>query len=141
MATAKFGQFLHPATHEPLPAETPRVICAHHPYKREFTLLKSVVFRSANGHAWIADRDYVYNGASVPRFFWRWVRPEDPRVLAASAIHDRLCDPSLSVLCDSVTAAYVFWEMLRAEGLSPSTAWLMWLAVRIFGPQFSGESM
>jgi len=141
VATANFGQFLDPKTYEPLAADAPRVICSHHPYLREFTLLQPVVFRSPNGHIWKADHGYLYNGASIPRFFWRWARPEEPRIFPASAIHDRLCDPALPVECDSVTAACVFWLMLRAGGTRPVKAFLMWLAVRLFGPQFSGESM
>ena len=120
--------------------DEPRVYHSCDPRRRRYTLLRDVTFRDSKGHEWVAPAGLTYDGASLWRLFWRWFRPEDPRLLAASAIHDRLCRDDMPRLCDSTTAARVWWEMIRSEGVGFINGWLLWAGVQFFGPQFCGPA-
>ena len=150
-ANAIFGVFLSPSQElddgtiipsRPLGPDEPRIQFSCHPSRREYTLTAPVIFRDPTGKIWRSEKGSKFDGATIPRFFWRWARPEEHDLLGAAAIHDDLCahlrDPSKSVQCSSEAAAMVFWLMIRASGVRPSKAWCMWAAVRFFGPQFDG---
>jgi hypothetical protein len=58
------------------------------------------------------------------------------RYRTASVFHDRYCQlneyPSWMV-------HRMFYECMRCKGVGPIQAWVMWAAVRLFGPRFSGR--
>jgi hypothetical protein len=82
---------------------------------------------------------YSWNGADVPRLFWTilGVCQYDPRVLLASAFHDRGCE---SVIVPQVRADADFITFLRPivfngvpmKGIGEWRAVLMYAAVRFY---------
>lgn len=65
--------------------------------KKPFTLMNNIeyVSESYNNHNYVINirRKYNWNGANIPRVFWRIVGSQyDPQFLPASMIHDWLCE-------------------------------------------------
>lgn len=75
----------------------------------------------------------IINGLSVPRFFWRLCWPYEEKTREASAFHDVYCGlksrPSSQV-------HRMFYNAMRANGTSALVAYLRYIPVRLFGPQF-----
>lgn len=94
-------------------------------------------FVEASGTVWECPPGSVVNGASIPRFFWRLIgSPLTGKYRLASIPHDVHCDlrerPSREVHA-------MFYRAMRAAGVCWPKAWVMWAAVRIFGPRFKGN--
>ncbi len=103
------------------------------PDGRAMQLLESLRFVDARGQHWLAPADSAINGASVPRFFIRLFPAYVGKYRRATVIHDVYCTtkerPSRDV-------HRMFYEAMRCDGTNVVTAWLMWAAVRLFGPRF-----
>ena len=91
---------------------------------------QKVAFR---GRSFLVPRGFESDGASVPRFFWRFIFPPlDPSAVRAGVVHDFLYreqppgwtrkDADLMFLC-----------FLIEDGLAPSRAMRAYLGVRLFG--------
>ena len=103
---------------------------------RSMRLLDSLAFEDKHGLQWVAPIGSVVDGASIPRFFWRFIGgPFSGKYRDASVIHDVYC-----VLQDrpSPEVHAMFYEAMRARGVWRTKAFLMWMAVRVFGPRFRG---
>lgn len=105
---------------------------------RSVRLIEGLGFVDSKGGHWQALPNSIVDGASIPRFFWRFIGgPFSGKYRRASVIHDVYC---VSQACDSSEVHRVFWEMMRHDNVGRSKAFLMWLAVRFFGPQFKASS-
>ena len=63
---------------------------------------------------------YCYDGASVPRFFWRVIGANtDNKFLVASLIHDVLCENHSYVDCDRNFSTLVFNALLESSDVNP----------------------
>lgn len=103
---------------------------------RSMQLLEDLKFSDASGQVWMARRGDIIDGASIPRFFWRFIGPPFVgKYRRASIIHDVYCN---SEVVDSPKVHEMFWEAMRADQTPIIQAVLMWLAVRLFGPRFKG---
>lgn len=104
---------------------------------RRMKLLSSYEFIDSRGIQWFAPAGWIIDGASIPRFFWRACDPFIGRYRNASVVHDVYCDtkerPSHAVHA-------MFHEAMLAGGCPRWKAWLMWQAVRLFGPRFQGKA-
>jgi hypothetical protein len=101
---------------------------------RDMQLIEPVWFVDSAGVEWRAPARAIVNGASIPRFFWRVIGcPFVGRYRTATILHDYYCDLRVR---PSPAVHYMFWEKMRADGVGPRRAWLMWAAVRLFGPRF-----
>jgi hypothetical protein len=68
--------------------------------------------------------DYTWDGASVPRFFWRIIGAKtDPRFLIPSMIHDVLCENHDYVDNDRYFATIVFERLLYVSKVNPLARW------------------
>lgn len=89
-----------------------------------------------DGRLIVVPKGFVTDGASVPPVFWPLVsHPLAPSSLRAAILHDYQCRERVG---DSRIVHRTFHQALRADGCAPIRAWLMWLAVRLFGPRFRG---
>jgi hypothetical protein len=80
------------------------------------------------------------DGASVPRIFWRLAPPFAGRYIAAALIHDQLYKTRGAMgLFDRAECDGVFHEAMRAAGVNPLLAGLMYAAVRIGGGRFEDK--
>lgn len=101
---------------------------------RNMRLLERLDFRDRSGRLWFAPKGAVVNGASIPWFFRRAVGcPFSGQYRDASVLHDYHCDIQFY---HSVDVHHMFWEKMRSDGVGPCRAWIMWAAVRWFGPRF-----
>ncbi len=80
---------------------------------------------------------FCFDGASIP-----WIAepitfsPFHPKVMQAAMVHDLLYASGAFSRRD---ADRLFWAMLRANGVRPITAWLMFAAVRLFAAGHYGR--
>lgn len=100
---------------------------------RDMRLLSELRFTDSGGRTWIAPAGEVVNGASVPRLFWRLMPPFVGKYRFASVVHDSAC---VHRPFNSKLAHRMFYEAMVASGVHSWQAWLMWLAVRVFGPRW-----
>jgi len=75
---------------------------------------------------------FTFDGASVPRLFWRIVTPGDPRVIRAAMLHD-FAYRNLRWVQTRKLADQNFRRMLIGDGVSPAVAHAMYWAVRLGG--------
>lgn len=76
-------------------------------------------------------KGFVYDGASIPRFFWRVVgHPYQGRTLPGATVHDALYASELMARSD---ADSVFYAMMKATKTGRVKRLLFWLIVRFFG--------
>ena len=98
------------------------------------TLNERVVFVDNRHNRWIAEAGRKIDGASIPRFFWRFIGgPFSGKYRRASVVHDVYCEDRTQPSRD---VHAMFYNAMRADGVSSVKAWLMWAAVRLFGPRF-----
>lgn len=106
-------------------------VAGHH---QNCILKTKLSFWDSQGRRWDAEPGELINGASIPRFFWRFIGgPLNGRYRWASVIHDAACSKQLYA---SHLAHRMFYEACRACGVNFFQAWLMYLAVRFFGPKW-----
>jgi hypothetical protein len=104
------------------------------PGGRDVRLLGPMTFIDAAGVKWLVPAGAVVNGGSIPRFFWRAIgTPFVGLYRNATILHDYYCDVRSR---PSPQVHQMFWEKMRKDGVNPVQAWLMWAAVRVFGPRF-----
>lgn len=76
---------------------------------------------------------YCYDGASIPRFFWRFIGSKsDVRFQIGALIHDKLCEHHDYVDGDRYFADKVFERCLYVGDTCAFTRWLMFHSVDNF---------
>lgn len=71
-------------------------------------------------------KGYCFDGASVPRFFWRVIGPNtDNKFLIAALIHDALCENHHYIDNDRHFSTQVFNALLEASDVYPFKRFLM----------------
>ena len=103
---------------------------------RTMKLISVVTYVDRFGYRWASYVGDVINGASVPWFFRRLFPAYIGRYRRATVLHDVACTernrPSWRV-------HLMFFEAMRCDGVGPIQAWVLWAAVRAFGPRFPGK--
>jgi len=105
------------------------------PNKGMYKLLRGFPV-AAFGEVYEIPAGFMWDGASIPRFFWRIIGgPFRPEFMKASCIHDWMCvnKPPHST---SAKAAEYFGNVLRNCGVPKRKALLMVKAVKWFGPKW-----
>ena len=102
--------------------------------RRDMRLLGFVTFTDKTGQQWTARAGDVVDGASIPKFFWRFIgSPFIGKYRRPSVIHDVLCVRK-DFPYKQVHA--LFYEMMLCEGVPTLKAKAMYYAVRFFGPKW-----
>lgn len=84
-------------------------------------------------HIFPIPKGYCYDGASIPRIFWRVIGSKtDNSFLIAALIHDVLCENHNYVNNDRYLADKVFERLLYVAGVPPYKRWLMFHSVDNF---------
>ena len=74
--------------------------------------------------------NYCFDGATIPRFFWRLIGPNtDNQFLVAALVHDVLCLNHKYIDYDRELSSKVFRALLIASGVSEVKANIMYTAV------------
>ena len=101
---------------------------------RQLQLLNDFVYLDSRGKVWIAAKDSVINGASIPWAFWSVVGgPLEGPYRNASIVHDEACVQRTESCAD---VHMMFYEACRAGGVSEAHAKLLYAGVYHFGPQW-----
>lgn len=80
---------------------------------------------------------YCYDGASIPRFFWRIIGSNtDNRFLIPALIHDVLCEHHEYVNNDKGFSTEVFNALLEASGVTNLKRFVMKNSVAFFQTMF-----
>lgn len=78
--------------------------------------VKLVDYKKDKTYFFNIPKNYCFDGASVPRFFWRVIGPNtDNKFLVASLIHDVLCENHSYVDNDRNFSTEVFNALLEAS--------------------------
>ena len=76
---------------------------------------------------------YCFDGATVPRFFWRIIGPNtDNKFLIAALIHDVLCENHSYINNDRKFSTQVFNALLEASEVYPIKRFFMKNSVNLF---------
>lgn len=101
---------------------------------RKMELVDDLFFTDPDGKTWHAPAGSIVDGASIPRFFWRFIGgPWSGLYKRASIIHD--------VYCKTQTESWksvhgMFKAAMRADGVGKWKARMMFKAVWFGGPRW-----
>ncbi len=101
---------------------------------RNMQLLEDFKFIDSRGVEWLAPAGSVVDGASIPRVLWSTVG--DPFIgdyRRATVLHDVACDEKAR---PHEEVHRMFYDAMRADGVSHDRATIMYTAVRLFGPKW-----
>lgn len=78
-------------------------------------------------------KDYKFDGATIPRFFWRVIGSNtDNTFLIAAMVHDVLCENHHYINNDRAFSTKVFDALLKAGGVNSFKRFLMRNSVDLF---------
>jgi hypothetical protein len=102
---------------------------------RQVRLLEDFVYLDPRGKVWMATKDSIVNGASIPKAFWTISGgPFEGKYRNASIVHDEACvrmsEPSQNV-------HLMFYEACRCGGVPEFEAKVLYAAVYHFGPKWT----
>jgi len=97
-------------------------------------LLADFWFIDPAGKKWLTPKNYVVDGASIPRALWTTVgSPYTGDYRRASIVHDKACDDATNDQAARRAADRMFYHACRAGGCSIQEATLLYIGVRIGG--------
>ena len=97
-------------------------------------LLEDIHFIDKGGIKWTCRKGDWVDGASVPRFFWRFIGPPlRGKYRAASVFHDVACTRKTG---NTESASLMFYDAMIESGTHHWRAKLMYWSVYYFGPQW-----
>lgn len=95
--------------------------------------VKIIDYLEPQTYAFEIPKDYTWDGASIPRLFWRLIGAKtDPRFLIPSMIHDVLCENHDYVDGDRYLATKVFDNLLKVSRVNPFKRWMIFHSVDNF---------
>ena len=105
---------------------------------KRMKLLCEVIYTDPQGKAWTAPKDFVSDGASIPRAFWSVVGgPWDGAYRNAAIVHAQYCDTESE---PSHAVHRMFYFACRAAGVGEIKAKVLYAAVRIGGPRWGEDT-
>jgi hypothetical protein len=100
-----------------------------------FTLLKDFIYQDGSGRKWTANAGLQTDCASIPSWFWPIVgNPCQGPYRKAAVVHDRYCIDKHLASSDDVHE--MFYNAMRADGMSHKKALLFYGAVYLGGPHW-----
>nr|WP_314464307.1 DUF1353 domain-containing protein [uncultured Novosphingobium sp.] len=101
---------------------------------RKLKLLTNLIYIEEDGHDWPVPKDWIVDGASIPRVFWSIIgSPLVGKYRNASIIHDYYCDTRSHPWRETHR---MFYEAMRCSGTGEAKAKVMYYAVYRFGPRW-----
>ena len=90
-------------------------------------------FRKNKEYNFTIPKGYCYDGASIPRFFWRVIGSKtDNRFLVPALVHDILCEYHGYINNDRGLSTEVFNALLEGSGINPFKRFCMKNSVACF---------
>lgn len=82
-------------------------------------------------------KGYCFDGASIPRFFWRIIgAPTDNEFLVAALVHDVLCENHQYIMNDREFSTLAFDSLLKVSEVGKFKRFLMRTSVNVFQALF-----
>ena len=105
-----------------------------YPFINKRTLrVKLIDYKKDKKYEFQIPKGYCFDGASVPRFFWRIIGPNtDNKFLVAALIHDVLCENHNYVDNDRKLSTEVFNALLEVSDVYPLKRFFMKHSVDFF---------
>lgn len=89
--------------------------------------------RKSKTYSFTIPKGYCFDGASVPRFFWRVIGSNtDNKFLVAAMIHDYMCENHSCIGNDRALSTIVFNSLLEVSGVGKFKRFCMKKSVDIF---------
>jgi hypothetical protein len=115
------------------------VIALWLPDGRNMQLIQRFAYIDPRGKEWVAPKDSIVNGASIPGFLWSSIGgPYEGQYRHASVVHDVACEEMTSKWED---VHKMFYEACRCGGVSDAKAKTMYYAVYNFGPRWQAPGI
>lgn len=94
-------------------------------------------YKKDKSYKFTVPKGYCYDGASIPRVFWRVIGANtDNRFLIAALIHDVLCENHSYINNDCAFSTSVFNALLEASGVNALKRFFMKNSVGFFQTLF-----
>lgn len=103
----------------------------NHP--RKMVVISELRYNDLAGRQWKVPAGAIIDGASTGWFLRRILPAFVGRYRRATVFHDYACKARA---LPSPKVHSMFFEAMVDDGVPVVQAWLMWLAVRVFGPRF-----
>jgi hypothetical protein len=101
---------------------------------REMKLQQKFMFIDKNNNEWIAPRESIIDGASIPRVCWFFIgSPFVGNYRRASVIHDVYC---ITKSKPHKQVHKMFYQAMRCDCVNYFKAQAMYLAVKLGGPKW-----
>lgn len=101
---------------------------------RKMRVLNTLIFTDKKAIKWIVPEDSVVDGASIPRFMWRFIgSPFVGKYRRASVVHDLYCVTKSKPHSD---VHKMFYEAMICDGVSKVKAKVMYYSVKFGGPKW-----
>ena len=101
---------------------------------RRMRLLEDFAYVDKNGDKWLAPKGTIVDGASIPKFFWRFIgSPFIGNYRQSSVVHDYLCQKRFA---SHKIVHNLFAEMIKVEGVGFFKRKAMSFAVKTLGPKW-----
>lgn len=133
--TAKSAASLPLDESAPVLPEPRRIFCSYDPALPKFWRLEEPYERKTSAGLIKVPDGFAWDGASVPRHFWAILPPWGP-YSGAALVHDFLCEKRPAGI-NSDKAHRIFYDLMIEDGVVMNDAWVMYTAVRRFGPQWT----
>jgi hypothetical protein len=106
---------------------------------RDMWLLDDFVFVDSRGVRWPAPSGRTIDGASIPEILWSKVvgTPFVGDYRRATVVHDVACQDKTR---PHEEVHYMFYEAMLCDGVPDEQAFLMYTAVRLFGPKWPSST-
>ena len=89
--------------------------------------------KNGKAYSFVIPKGYCFDGASVPRFFWRIIGSNtDNQFLLAALVHDVLCENHFYIDNDREFSTRVFHLLLKESEVKSLKRFLMKHSVNIF---------
>lgn len=100
---------------------------------RTMTLTVPFGYIDPKGREWNVPAGAVTDGATIPQIFWVYAGPYEGNYRDAAVVHDYYCQTKTRAWRDT---HLVFYNAMRAAGVSETQAKVLYGAVYYFGPRW-----
>ena len=115
------------------PSEQKKSIKKYPFINRRRLRVKLIDYKKNKEYEFEIPKGYCFDGATVPRFFWRIIGPNtDNKFLIAALIHDVLCENHAYIDNDRNFSTQVFNALLEASEVFPIKRFFMKNSVNLF---------
>ncbi len=108
-----------------------------------FRTAREIEFVDARPNKWIAPRNTLTDGASIPKMFFKLIgTPRSKEFINAATLHDAYCGVGNETLPQYHSDIWqnvhrMFYDALRVDGTPPKKAKIMYAAVYLAGPRWN----